>query len=122
MLSQQPRQTAYVRAVFDACLLCLAFVLAFSIRSYVPLPFFPPPSPLSFAAHFWRHRWNQRLLDLTHDILDTRNGIGIGRTQVARFKANCAHAGNNNQSVTHVIEDNQIIAEEQHHVGHIEIV
>ena len=53
MLSQQAKQTAYVRAVFDACLLCLAFALAFAIRSHVPLPFAPPPSPLSFFAHFW---------------------------------------------------------------------
>jgi exopolysaccharide biosynthesis polyprenyl glycosylphosphotransferase len=53
MLSPRAKQAVYLRALLDAALLCLAFVLAFLIRGYVPLPFLAPPSLLSFAVHFW---------------------------------------------------------------------
>ncbi len=53
MLSHRPEQTAYLQALTDGLLLAAAFVLAFEVRSYLPLPFVEAPAPLSFAVHFW---------------------------------------------------------------------
>ena len=53
MLSQKAKETAYLKALVDALLLCTAFGAAFMIRSHVPLPFLEPPSLLSFSSHFW---------------------------------------------------------------------
>jgi exopolysaccharide biosynthesis polyprenyl glycosylphosphotransferase len=53
MLSQRPKQAAYVQGLVDVLLLCLAFAAAFHVRSNLPLPILGPPIPIAFATHFW---------------------------------------------------------------------
>lgn len=54
MLNQRARERAIVEATADAALLCLAFTLAFALRSFVPLPFTSAPAaPLDLLSHVW---------------------------------------------------------------------
>jgi exopolysaccharide biosynthesis polyprenyl glycosylphosphotransferase len=54
MLNQRVKERALVEATADALLLCLAFTLAYGIRSFITLPFMPAPDyPLDVGSHVW---------------------------------------------------------------------
>jgi len=53
MLNQRAKQTLYLRSLVDAAMLGAAFLSAFAVRSYIPLPLLEAPEQLSFAVHFW---------------------------------------------------------------------
>ena len=53
MLGRAARERAYLEAVIDAILLCLAFGVAFTIRSAVALPYVDPGKTIDFTSHAW---------------------------------------------------------------------
>ena len=53
MLGRAARERAYLEAVTDAVLLCLAFGVAFTIRSLVSLPYLDSTRTIDFASHAW---------------------------------------------------------------------
>lgn len=53
MLGRAARERAYLEAVVDAVLLCLAFGVAFTVRSEVSLPYLDPNRTIDFASHAW---------------------------------------------------------------------
>ena len=54
MLNQRMKERALVEAIADAVLLCLAFTLAFVVRTSTMIPFLDAPTPRpELASHVW---------------------------------------------------------------------
>ncbi|HEX5045292.1 MAG TPA: sugar transferase [Candidatus Polarisedimenticolaceae bacterium] len=54
MLNQRARERALLEGIADALLLCLAFTLAYVVRSNLHLPFFnAPESAIDLISHVW---------------------------------------------------------------------
>jgi len=66
---------------------------------------------------FGRGRRRQRLAQVADDLVDARHRIGVSRAQVGLDP----HVGADDQLVAHMVEDDQVIGEKQHRVGHGEV-
>ncbi len=79
-------------------------------------------APFAGAGDRLGLRRRQRLLDVIDDLLDAGDGVGIAGAQFGLIAFACTHVGDHDQLVAHMVEDDQVVAEEHHHVGHVQIV